>query len=134
MSEFYRLLSGVISVPVYNTEVDQDSTAKQYVVIMPSFDEKGGTKNSFHGSYYINLDVSDIVPDNAQSWEAVSDLSNEILDIICPTPKMNEMSSNSDFAILTCRCVRSRNMPILRTGSELIMRKILEFEILISQK
>ncbi len=134
LSEFYRLLNGVISVPVFSTEKDTTSNANRYIVVSPSFDEQGGSKDRFNGNYYINVDVNDIVPDNAQSWEAVVSISNEVLDIICPNTQLKALADNADFAVLATRNIRSRNMPILRTDTEMIMRKVLEFEVLISQK
>ena len=134
LTEFYRLLNGVISVPVFSTEKDTTSEAKQYVVVIPSFDEQGGSKDRFNGNYYVNIDINDIVPDNAQSWEAVVGISNEILDIICPNTQLKAFADNADFAVLATRNIRSRNMPIMRTDTEMIMRKVLEFEIIISQK
>jgi hypothetical protein len=134
LTEFYRLLNGVISVPVFSTEKDTTSEAKQYVVITPSFDEQGGSKDRFNGNYYVNIDINDIVPDNAQSWEAVVSITNEIVDIICPNTQFKALADNADFAVLATRNIRSRNMPIMRTDTEMIMRKVLEFEIIISQK
>jgi hypothetical protein len=134
LTEFYRLLNGVISVPVFSTEKDTTSEAKQYVVVTPSFDEQGGSKDRFNGNYYINIDINDIVPDNAQSWEAVVSITNEIVDIICPNTQLKALADNADFAVLATRNIRSRNMPIMRTDTEMIMRKVLEFEVLISQK
>lgn len=134
LSEFYRLLSGVISVPVFGTQVDTTSTANRYVVVSPSFDEQGGSKDRFNGNYYINVDINDIVPDNAQSWEAVVGIANEVLDIICPNTQLKALADSADFAVLSTRNVRNRNMPVLRTDTEMIMRKVLEFEVLISQK
>ena len=134
LTEFYRLLNGVISVPVFSTEKDTTSEAKQYVVVTPSFDEQGGSKDRFNGNYYVNIDINDIVPDNAQSWEAVVSITNEIVDIICPNTQLKALADNADFAVLATRNIRSRNMPIMRTDTEMIMRKVLEFEIIISQK
>ena len=134
LTEFYRLLNGVISVPVFSTEKDTTSEAKQYVVITPSFDEQDGSKDRFNGNYYVNIDINDIVPDNAQSWEAVVSITNEIVDIICPNTQFKALADNADFAVLATRNIRSRNMPIMRTDTEMIMRKVLEFEIIISQK
>lgn len=134
LSEFYRLLNGVISVPVFSTQKDTTSEANQYVIVSPSFDEQGGSKDRFNGNYYINVDINDIVPDNAQSWEAVIGISNEVLDIICPDTQLKALADSADFAVLATRNVRTRNMPILRTDTEMIMRKVLEFEVLISQK
>ncbi len=134
MSEFYRLLNGVISVPVYNSQVDADNTEVAYVVIMPSFDTLGSTKNSFHGNYYINVDISNLVADNAQSWELVNSISNEVLSILCPNPALKALSDSSGFAVIGCRNIRGTMLPILRTDTDLIMRKILEFEIFISNK
>ena len=121
-------------MPVFSTEKDTTSEAKQYVVITPSFDEQGGSKDRFNGNYYVNIDINDIVPDNAQSWEAVVSITNEIVDIICPNTQFKALADNADFAVLATRNIRSRNMPIMRTDTEMIMRKVLEFEIIISQK
>jgi hypothetical protein len=134
LTEFYRLLNGVISVPVFSTEKDTNSNALRYVVVSPSFDEQEGSKDRFNGNYYVNIDINDIVPDNAQSWEAVVGISNEILDIICPNRMLKALADSADFAVLATHNIRSRNMPIMRTDTEMIMRKVLEFEIIISQK
>ncbi len=134
LTEFYRLLNGVISVPVFSTEKDTNSNALRYVVVSPSFDEQDGSKDRFNGNYYVNIDINDIVPDNAQSWEAVVGISNEILDIICPNRMLKALADSADFAVLATHNIRSRNMPIMRTDTEMIMRKVLEFEIIISQK
>ncbi len=134
LTEFYRLLNGVISVPVFSTEKDTNSNALRYVVVSPSFDEQEGSKDRFNGNYYVNIDINDIVPDNAQSWEAVVSISNEILDIICPNRMLKALADSADFAVLATHNIRSRNMPIMRTDTEMIMRKVLEFEIIISQK
>lgn len=134
ISEFYRLLNGVISVPVFSTQKDTTSNASRYVIVTPAFDEQGGNKDRFNGNYYVNIDVCDIVPDNAQSWEAAIGICNEVLDIICPDTQLKALSESADFAVLGTRNVRSRNMPVLRTDTEMIMRKVLEFEVLISQK
>jgi hypothetical protein len=134
LSEFYRLLNNLISVPVFSTQKDTTSTAKQYLVVSPSFDEQSGSKDRFNGIYYINVDINDIVNDNAQSWEAVGVIANEVLDIICPNTQLKALSSSADFAVLATRNIRTRNMPLLRTDTEMIMRKVLEFEVLVSQK
>ncbi len=134
LTEFYRLLSGVISVPVFSTEKDTNSNALRYVVVSPSFDEQEGSKDRFNGKYYVNIDINDIVPDNAQSWEGAVGISNEILDIICPNRILKALADSADFAVLATHNIRSRNMPIMRTDTEMIMRKVLEFEIIISQK
>lgn len=134
LSEIRRMLHGVISVPVFLQEVDADNTAKKYVIVQPPYSEQDGNKTNFTGKYYLNLDVTEIVPDNGVSVDGVEGVAGEILGIICPTVASHGFVNSTSFSVTGCRLVRGRPLPELRTDTELLIRKILEFEVLIYQK
>ena len=133
LSEFYRLLHGDISVQVFNIEQPIESDVMEFVKTASVSTLPSRTKDSFIGEYLVNLDVITKVADNVASSERVTDIANEVLDIICPTPTTHYFLGNTDYNIVDVENIGITDFEDTYNSIK-ILRKVLQFKVTIKQK
>lgn len=132
LTEIYRLLSGVISVAVFNKEQPVENMVTEYVKTASISALPSKTKDSFISDYLVNLDVVTLVNMNESSSFRLSEIVNEVLPIMCPTPTSHSFNSNSEFNVAKVEQIGSVDFEDT-FNTQKRLRKVLEFRITIKQ-
>lgn len=137
-SEFFRLLHDSINVdsvtvPLYNLENPASETDGLYMNFNTPYVVPGKSKDNFRPTVRIQVDIINQLVGAEITTQRIESASNQIGQIIIPTPSLNGLQGNSDFDIVRVDLWDNRNMT-QRSPTNLIVRKILIFEVLIKQK
>jgi hypothetical protein len=138
LSEFFRVLGGALtyeSVPVkvFAIEQDESDTDTLFVRLYAASTTEFNTKTNFGSKVYINLDIVNRLTGGERTEHKVNDVANSIGQLILPTPSSTGLASNTDFQIVNVKSGGPSTNFNDRSNTDLIVRKLITFEITINQ-
>ena len=138
LSEFFRVLNGAISyesapVNVFALEQDEADTDNLFVRLYTAQTAEFSTKTNFGNKVTINLDIVNRLTGGERTEHKVNDVANSIGQLIMPTPSTTGLESNTEFQIVNVRLAGPSVNLSDRSNTDLIVRKIITFEIIVNQ-
>lgn len=133
LSEIYRILSGNISGNVYSIEQTPEATDTLFVRVSSAFSQKTNNKDKFRAVYVANIDIVSKVSRQALSYASLNTLSNQVTTLLNPTVSHKALIENADFYPVYGRFIDSTDFTDT-SDNEYILRRVLTFESLITQK
>jgi len=137
-SEFYRVLNGNLSyagqsVSVSSLEQPANESGGLYVNFATSYLLPNKSKDKFRPAVRLQIDIVNQLLGDELTTEKVENISNQICQLIIPTPSTHAINGNSDWGIVKVDLYDARYLN-LRNETNYIVRKYLVFEILTQQK
>ena len=138
LSEFFRVLNGAInyeSVPVkvFAIEQDEADTDNLFVRLYAAYTTGFNTKTSFGSKVYINLEIVNRLMGGERTEHKVNEVANSICQLILPTPSTTALASNTEFQLINVKSGGPSTNSNERSDTNLIVRKIITFEVTVNQ-
>lgn len=123
------VLLGTQAVKVYDGEANQDAVRPYAIITIPRYEPEGRNKDLLiYEDFKVQLDIISVY----HGQKEVDEIEQKILDIICPNDYSSTITLNSFHVGYTN--FSSDNLPILRTSTGVISRKILIISHNLTQK
>jgi hypothetical protein len=138
LSEFFRVLDGAISyegtpVSIFAIEQDEAYTDNLFVRLYAAQTTEFNTKTNFGSKVSINLDIVNRLTGGERTEHKVNDVANSIGQLIMPAPASTGLASNTEFQIVNVRLGGPSVNLNDRSNTDLIVRKIITFEVTVNQ-
>ncbi|GAB3517740.1 hypothetical protein [Emticicia fontis] len=138
LSEFFSVLNGAISyegtpVNVFALEQDEADTDTLFVRLYAANTTEFNTKTNFGSKVYINLEIVNRLTGGERTEHKINDVADSIGRLILPSPSTTSLSGNTDFQLVNVKSGGPSTHFNERSNTDLIVRKIITFEVIVNQ-
>ncbi|RFS17004.1 hypothetical protein [Emticicia sp. C21] len=138
LSEFFRVLNGAIShegalVKVFALEQDEADTDNLFIRLYAAHTTEFNTKTNFGSKVSINLDIVNRLTGGERTEHRVNEVASGIGQLILPTPSSTGLANSTEFQLVNVRSGGPSVNLSDRSNTDLIVRKIITFEVTVNQ-